>query len=138
MRDFYVFKFRTIHPKTGNIGFFGKWIRILGLDELPQLLNILRGEMNYVGPRPLLENARDVIKDQSLEIRNSVKPGLTGWAQIHGRNSISWQEKFSRDIWYVQNQSLFLDIKILMLTIVKLLRAPWNDMSVHIEHHKPV
>jgi lipopolysaccharide/colanic/teichoic acid biosynthesis glycosyltransferase len=94
-------------------------IRKLSLDELPTLFNVLKDEMSLVGPRPLLEEYREEYSEEQFR-RHDVKPGVTGWAQINGRNSISWEEKFTLDLWYVSNISLRLDFKIILLTMVKL------------------
>lgn len=95
---------------------FGKFLRSTSLDELPELWNVLKGEMSLVGPRPLLIEYLPLYSSKQLR-RHNIKPGITGWAQVNGRNSISWNEKFRLDVWYVDNFSLWLDIKILFLTI---------------------
>jgi lipopolysaccharide/colanic/teichoic acid biosynthesis glycosyltransferase len=97
---------------------FGKFLRSTSLDELPSLLSVLKGDMSLVGPRPLLEEYLPFYSEQQNR-RHEVRPGITGWAQINGRNAISWEEKFELDLWYVENQSLWLDIKILCLTLKK-------------------
>jgi sugar transferase EpsL len=94
---------------------FGRWLRATSLDELPELFNVLRGDMSLVGPRPLLMEYLPRYTERQ-RLRHKVKPGITGWAQVNGRNTISWEEKFEHDIWYVENQSLILDIKIIFLT----------------------
>ena len=99
---------------------FGKFLRSTSLDELPELWNILKGEMSFIGPRPLLMDYLPLYSSEQLR-RHDVKPGVTGWAQINGRNSISWEEKFNLDIWYVDNVSFWLDIKILLITIKKVI-----------------
>ena len=99
---------------------FGKFLRSTSLDELPELWNILKGDMSFVGPRPLLVDYLPLYSSEQLR-RHEVKPGVTGWAQINGRNSISWDEKFILDIWYVDNVSFWLDIKILLITIKKVI-----------------
>jgi len=91
------------------------------LDELPELFNVLKGDMSLVGPRPLLMQYLDRYTPQQAR-RHEVKPGITGWAQVSGRNAITWEEKFNRDVWYVDNRSLWLDTKILILTIWKILK----------------
>ena len=98
----------------------GKVLRSTSIDELPELWNVLIGDMSLVGPRPLLMEYIPLYSDIQFR-RHEVKPGITGWAQINGRNTISWEEKFNLDVWYVDNQSLFLDIKILITTIKKVL-----------------
>ena len=133
---FYIYKFRTMinkFDKNGNIlsdekrlTKFGKFLRSTSLDELPELINVIKGDMSLVGPRPLLlEYLPLYSKRQS--IRHKVKPGITGWAQINGRNAISWNEKFELDVWYVYNLSVGLDIKILWLTLKKVILR--NDIS---------
>jgi len=128
---FIIYKFRTMtdeKDESGNLisdakrlTRFGSFLRRTSLDELPELFNVLKGEMSLVGPRPLLI---DYLPLYSLEQarRHEVKPGITGWAQINGRNSLSWQEKFEMDVWYVDHVSFWLDIKILFLTIWKVLK----------------
>lgn len=96
----------------------GKIIRKLSLDELPQLWNILKGDMSFVGPRPLLPEYLPLYSKEQ-ERRHEVKPGITGWAQVNGRNAISWKQKFEYDLWYIQHQSFILDIKILGMTLTK-------------------
>jgi sugar transferase EpsL len=105
---------------------FGKFLRATSLDELPELWNVLKGEMSLVGPRPLLMQYLELYTPEQAR-RHEVRPGVTGWAQINGRNAISWQQKFSLDVWYVENQSLLLDVKILFLTVLKVIRR--DDIS---------
>tara|TARA_R100000049_G_C1953734_1_gene104308 strand:- start:2093 stop:2710 length:618 start_codon:yes stop_codon:yes gene_type:complete len=100
---------------------FGKLLRASSLDELPELVNVLRGEMSLVGPRPLLMQYLPLYDDFQAR-RHEVRPGITGWAQVSGRNALSWEEKFALDVWYVENQSLWLDLKILWLTVLTVLR----------------
>lgn len=104
----------------------GKFIRSTSLDELPQLFNVLKGEMSFVGPRPLLIEYLDIYNDKQKR-RHNVKPGITGWAQVNGRNAISWKQKFEYDVWYVDNQSFSLDIKILWMTFLKVVKR--SDIS---------
>lgn len=99
---------------------FGKSLRSTSLDELPELWNVLKGDMSFVGPRPLLTQYLPLYSPEQAR-RHDVRPGLTGWAQINGRNAISWDQKFALDIWYVDNQSFFLDMKILLITVKKVL-----------------
>ena len=99
---------------------FGKLLRSTSLDELPSLWNVLKGEMSLVGPRPLLVEYLPLYSSKQAR-RHEVKPGITGWTQVNGRNTISWDEKFDLDVWYVDNQSIWLDIKILFLTIKKVI-----------------
>ena len=129
-KPFYIYKFRTMIDKRDENGNLlpgelrltklGRFLRRYSLDELPQLFNVFRGELSFVGPRPLLMEYLPLYTEEQAR-RHDVKPGITGWAQINGRNSIDWDEKFKLDIWYVTNQSLFLDLKILAITIKKVL-----------------
>ena len=112
-----VFKIKD-DPRITKIG---KFIRKTSLDELPQLFNVLKGDMSLVGPRPLLVDYLQYYNDEQIK-RHNVLPGLTGWAQVNGRNSITWKEKFKLDLWYVNNYSLKLDIKIVFMTIYKVLK----------------
>ncbi|MBJ12670.1 MAG: hypothetical protein CMG62_06280 [Candidatus Marinimicrobia bacterium] len=125
---FKLYKFRTmknivdsngiLKDDISRISSIGKFLRESSLDELPSLVNVLKGEMSLVGPRPLLiEYLQYYNKEQQL--RHNVKPGITGWAQVNGRNSISWEEKFKLDVWYVRNNSLVLDLRILLMTLKK-------------------
>lgn len=99
----------------------GEWLRKTSLDELPELWNVLKGDMSLVGPRPLLVEYLPLYSSWQKR-RHEVRPGITGWAQVNGRNAISWQDKFKLDLWYVENWSIWLDIKILMLTVVRVLQ----------------
>jgi undecaprenyl phosphate N,N'-diacetylbacillosamine 1-phosphate transferase len=105
---------------------FGKTLRSLSLDELPQIFNVLKGEMSFIGPRALLI---EYLPRYNLEQkkRHRVKPGITGWAQVNGRNAISWEKKFELDVWYVENQSFLLDMKIILLTVLKIIKR--SDIS---------
>ena len=125
---FIFFKFRTMldeKDKEGNflseenrITKLGRFLRGLSLDELPSIINVLKGDMSFVGPRPLLMEYLPLYSKDQFS-RHNVKPGITGWAQINGRNSISWEEKFQLDLWYIKNHSFSLDLKILFLTLWK-------------------
>lgn len=108
----------NILPDNERLTSFGKKLRSSSLDELPGLWNVLNGEMSLVGPRPLLVEYLPLYNDRQAR-RHDVRPGITGWAQVNGRNALSWEEKFEFDIWYVENQSIMLDVKILLLTIKK-------------------
>jgi undecaprenyl phosphate N,N'-diacetylbacillosamine 1-phosphate transferase len=129
---FTVIKFRTMNdtrnekaellPDEQRLTWVGKIIRKTSLDELPQLMNVLKGDMSIVGPRPLLMEYLPLYNNDQKR-RHEVKPGITGWAQVNGRNAISWQQKFAYDVWYVDHQSFGLDIKILFLTIAKVFKA---------------
>ena len=128
---FNMYKFRTMTSKCDKGGDllsdsdrltkFGKLLRSTSLDELPGLWNVLKGSMSLVGPRPLLVEYLNLYSEWQSR-RHEVRPGITGWAQVNGRNTISWDEKFELDVWYVDNQSLWLDIKILWLTVKKALK----------------
>lgn len=107
-------------PDELRLSGFGKFLRATSLDELPGLLNVLKGEMSLVGPRPLLPEYLPLYSAEQAK-RHNVKPGITGWAQVNGRNAVSWETKFELDVWYVNNISLMLDIKILLLTVKKVL-----------------
>jgi lipopolysaccharide/colanic/teichoic acid biosynthesis glycosyltransferase len=100
---------------------FGKWLRSTSLDELPELLNVIKGDMSLVGPRPLLMEYLPLYNAEQAR-RHEARPGVTGWAQVNGRNAISWEDKFKYDVWYIDNQSFFLDVKILFLTVKKVLK----------------
>ncbi|GIV35636.1 MAG: hypothetical protein KatS3mg032_0015 [Cyclobacteriaceae bacterium] len=100
----------------------GKWIRKTSLDEFPQLINVLKGEMSLIGPRPLLMEYLPLY-NQRQRLRHEVKPGITGWAQVNGRNTLNWIDRFEHDVWYVENISFILDLKILLLTALKVLKA---------------
>ena len=125
---FYVYKFRTMTdarnekgdllPDEKRLTSFGRLLRKLSLDELPQLWNVLKGDMSFVGPRPLLVEYLPLYNERQA-MRHKVRPGITGWAQVNGRNTISWEHKFEYDVWYVENQSFWLDVKILILTVKK-------------------
>ena len=129
-KPFEMVKFRTMldaHDENGNplpdserMTPFGRFLRSTSLDELPELWNVLKGDMSLVGPRPLAMAYLPLYSAEQAR-RHEVKPGVTGWAQINGRNSITWKKKFEMDVWYVDNQSLMLDIKILLLTVKKVL-----------------
>ena len=108
-------------PDSDRMTSFGKKLRSSSADELPELWNVLKGDMSLVGPRPLLVEYLPLYTSDQAR-RHEVRPGVTGWAQINGRNAISWEEKFALDIWYVDNQSLWLDIKIIWLTILKVIK----------------
>lgn len=115
-------------PDVQRITPFGGWVRKLSIDELPQLFNVLFGQMSLVGPRPLLYKYVSLYSSRQLR-RMEVKPGITGWAQVNGRNSISWTEKFEKDVYYVENVSLILDIKIMWLTVMKVLKREGVNQS---------
>ena len=114
-------------PNDQRVTKVGKFIRKFSIDELPQLFNILKGDMALIGPRPLLKRYLEIYTPEQAR-RHEVRPGLTGWAQVNGRNNISWSEKFKLDVWYVDNCSLWLDIKIVFMTIKNVLAG--KDVSV--------
>jgi sugar transferase EpsL len=130
-KPFSAYKFRTMtnaHDDQGNLlpdeerlTSLGKFLRSTSLDELPAIFNVLKGEMSLVGPRPLLMRYLDRYTPQQAR-RHEVKPGITGWAQVNGRNAITWEQKFALDVWYVDHRSLWLDLKIIALTIWKILK----------------
>lgn len=130
-KEFKIIKFKTMNDKRDEDGNLlpdkerltkiGKYLRKTSLDEIPQLLNVLKGEMSLVGPRPLFVKYLPYYTEQE-KLRHTVLPGITGWAQINGRNNLSWDNKFKLDVFYVNNMSFFLDIKILILTILKVLK----------------
>lgn len=125
---FKMVKFRSMLPMDESrqsdkdrLTAFGRWLRSTSLDELPELWNVLKGDMSLVGPRPLLVQYLPLYSKRQAR-RHGVRPGLTGWAQINGRNALTWKEKFELDVWYVENRSLLLDMKILVLTLFMVLK----------------
>jgi sugar transferase EpsL len=139
-RPFAIFKFRTMTDSVNENGSllpdyrrltpFGIFLRSTSLDELPELFNIIKGEMSFVGPRPLLMQYLNRYSREQAR-RHEVKPGITGWAQVNGRNAISWEQKFEYDVWYVDNQSLRLDLKIIALTIWIILKREGISQPGH-------
>ena len=131
-KPFYLYKFRTMSDEKGidgellsddqRLNALGRVLRKYSLDELPQLLNVVKGELSFVGPRPLLMEYLERYNGEQAR-RHMVKPGITGWAQVNGRNALTWDEKFKLDVWYVDNMSFGLDLKILWITLVKVLKA---------------
>lgn len=130
-KPFNIYKFRTmaeLKDKDGNLlpdelrlGRVGRFLRSFSLDELPQLFNVFKGDLSIVGPRPLLMEYLPLYSERQVR-RHDVRPGITGWAQVNGRNALSWPEKFELDVWYVEHQSFWLDMKIIMMTIQKVFR----------------
>ncbi len=128
---FKIIKFKSMNDKKGADGKLlsdehritkvGQFVRKTSLDEIPQLLNVLKGDMSLIGPRPLLVSYLDLYSPEQKK-RHQIRPGITGWAQVNGRNAISWQKKFEYDVWYVENYSFMLDIKIFWLTLLKVLK----------------
>ncbi|MDQ0114835.1 sugar transferase [Paenibacillus harenae] len=140
-KPFYMYKFRSMTDERDHSGqllpdevrltSFGKLLRKLSLDELPQLWNVVKGDISLVGPRPLLmEYLPLYTQDQAR--RHHVKPGITGWAQVNGRNAISWEEKFELDVWYVDNRSFLLDLKIIALTALKVVKSEGVSSGNHV------
>lgn len=139
-RPFILYKFRTMRDLRGDDGRLlpdemrltrlGRILRSTSLDELPELFNVLRGEMSLVGPRPLLMEYLNRYTPEQAR-RHEVKPGITGWAQVNGRNAITWEEKFKLDVWYVDNWNLGLDLKILGLTLIKVLKREGISAGGH-------
>jgi sugar transferase EpsL len=131
-KPFYVYKFRSMTdekdassqllPDEVRLTTFGKTLRKYSLDELPQLWNVLKGDLSLVGPRPLLMSYLPLYTKEQNK-RHDVKPGITGWAQINGRNAIDWDQKFQLDVWYAENQTFLLDLKILLLTVKKVFKS---------------
>jgi lipopolysaccharide/colanic/teichoic acid biosynthesis glycosyltransferase len=132
LKTFHVIKFKTMRdafdakgeqlPDDHRLTTVGKWVRSTSLDEIPQLISVIKGDMSIVGPRPLLMEYVTLYSKEQIK-RHEVKPGITGWAQINGRNAISWKQKFDYDVWYVKNISFGLDLKILLITIIKVFKA---------------
>ncbi len=139
-RIFRLIKFKTMNDARNETGDLlpdaqrltpvGKFVRATSLDEIPQLLNVIKGNMSLVGPRPLLVEYLPLYSAEQAR-RHEVRPGITGWAQVNGRNSISWKEKFSLDVWYVDHLSFLLDLKIIMMTIIKVFRREDINKSGH-------
>lgn len=144
-KPFYIYKFRTMTnavdhagnllPDEKRITELGRILRKLSVDELPQLLNVIQGELSLVGPRPLLMEYLPLYNLEQSR-RHKVKPGITGWAQVNGRNAISWEEKFKLDVWYVDNQSFGLDIKILWMTALKVIKREGVSQQGHVTMEK--
>jgi sugar transferase EpsL len=138
-KTFMIYKFRTMTVNESpdlapiddsRLTWLGKWLRKFSLDELPQLFNIIKGDLSFVGPRPLLVDFLNFYTPEQAR-RQLVKPGMTGWAQINGRNSLSWEEKFKLDVWYVDNKSWWLDLKIILITLFVVIGAKDVEYSEH-------
>ncbi len=139
-KPFVMYKFRTMRdlrdaegnllPDEARLTPFGRWLRATSLDELPELVNVLRGEMSLVGPRPLLMEYLERYTPEQAR-RHEVKPGITGWAQIHGRNNLSWEERLRLDVWYVDHWNSWLDLKILWRTLWMVLRREGISAQGH-------
>lgn len=144
-REFSIYKFKSMTEKRNSNGYLepdnerltklGKLLRKSSLDELPQLLNIIKGDMSFVGPRPLLTEYLPLYDKTQIK-RHEVLPGITGWAQIKGRNKLSWSEKFDLDLWYIQNQNFFLDLKIMLKTVSKVFKTEDVNQSDDIPMEK--
>ena len=144
-RPFMLFKFRTMQAADSadvdtdmdqhRLTRLGRMLRSTSLDELPELWNILRGDMSIVGPRPLLEEYLPLYNAQQAR-RHEVRPGLTGWAQVHGRNSLDWNKRFELDVWYVDHATLMLDVRVLLKTILQVLRLGETTSSGHATQSK--
>lgn len=138
-KPFTIYKFRTMRVSNdvnlapiddSRLTWFGKWLRKFSLDELPQLFNILKGDLSFVGPRPLLVEFLPLFTPEQAR-RHLVKPGLTGWAQVNGRNALRWDEKFKLDVWYVENKSWWLDLKIILITLFVVIVAKDVEYNEH-------
>ena len=142
---FSIYKFRSMTNEKDENGVLlsdkkrltavGQFIRKTSLDELPQLFNVLKGEMSFVGPRPLLVEYLELYSDEQKK-RHSVTSGITGWAQVNGRNAISWEQKFEYDVWYVENQSFLLDMKIMWMTFMKVINRSGVNSSTSVTMEK--
>jgi sugar transferase EpsL len=140
-RPFTILKFRTMTDARGPSGAllpdvdrlipFGRWLRSMSLDELPEIVSVLRGDMSLVGPRPLLMQYLNRYSREQAR-RHNVRPGITGWAQVNGRNRLSWEEKFELDVWYVDNVSLRLDVQILLRTVRSVMRREGISADLHV------
>jgi sugar transferase EpsL len=140
-KPFYLYKFRTMIEELDENGEplpdhlrltpIGQFLRKYSLDELPQLFNVLKGDISLVGPRPLLMEYLKLYTPEQAR-RHEVKPGITGWAQVNGRNAITWEEKFELDVWYVDNRSFWLDLKILFLTVIKVFKSEGINQDGHV------
>lgn len=142
---FKVVKFKTMNnlkdesgkllPDEKRLTVIGKVVRKTSLDEVPQLLNVIKGDMSLVGPRPLLVEYLPLYSDEQKR-RHEVRPGITGWAQVNGRNAINWEEKFAYDVWYVDHLSFWLDIKIMLLTVLKVFKSEGISATGEVTMHK--
>ena len=140
-KPFTIYKFRTMTderdaegnllPDKERFTLLGRFLRSTSIDELPELWNVIKGEMSLVGPRPLLMHYLNLYTQEQAR-RHLAKPGITGWAQVNGRNAITWEDKFKLDVWYVDNQSLWLDIKILCMTTIKVFKREGVSQKGHV------
>jgi len=139
-KPFFIHKFRTMSSEQDEEGalledkyrstWFGKLLRKLSLDELPQLFNVLRGDLSIVGPRPLLMEYLPLYSITQAR-RHEVPPGITGWAQVNGRNAVSWEDRFELDVWYVDHHSFYLDLKIIIMTMIKVIKREGVSQAGH-------
>ena len=144
-KPFLMLKFRTMTddcdkqgrllPDADRLTPFGQWLRRTSLDELPELWNVVKGDMSLVGPRPLLMEYLPLYTPEQAR-RHRVRPGVTGWAQINGRNAIDWDQKLALDVWYVDHRSMLLDLKIMFLTVLKVFRAENINQAGHVTAEK--
>jgi lipopolysaccharide/colanic/teichoic acid biosynthesis glycosyltransferase len=139
-RFFFIYKFRTMTeerntkgellPDAQRLPSFGKWLRLTSMDELPQLFNVLKGDLSFVGPRPLLVEYLPLYSEEQSR-RHDVKPGITGWAQVNGRNAVDWPKRLAMDVWYVDHRSFLLDLKILWMTMLKVAKREGVSAQGH-------
>ncbi|SJZ81240.1 Sugar transferase involved in LPS biosynthesis (colanic, teichoic acid) [Chitinophaga eiseniae] len=144
-RVFRVIKYKTMNdkkapdgnllPDEARLTAVGKFVRKTSLDEIPQLINVLKGDMSLIGPRPLLVDYLELYSPQQAR-RHEVRPGITGWAQVNGRNAISWTQKFERDVWYVDHLSFQLDVKILFMTVIKVFKSEGISQAGHVSSER--
>lgn len=142
---FRVIKFKTMNDRRNAAGELlpdadrltpvGAFVRKTSLDEIPQLMNVLKGDMSLIGPRPLLVDYLELYSPRQAR-RHEVRPGITGWAQVNGRNAISWKQKFDLDVWYVDHLSLLLDIRILLLTVIKVFKSEGISQQGHVSSER--
>jgi sugar transferase EpsL len=144
-KPFLIYKFRTMEtvynssgeldPDKERMTKFGSWLRQKSLDELPSLWNVFLGDMSIVGPRPLLMEYLDLYTLEQMS-RHNVRPGITGWAQVKGRNSLNWDEKFKLDVWYVKNHNFYLDVKIILMTFISVFKSTGITQDGHVTAEK--
>jgi len=144
-RIFRVIKFKTMNdrkdpqgkllPDSERLTSIGAFVRKTSLDEIPQLINVIKGDMSLIGPRPLLEEYLPLYDSTQMR-RHEVRPGITGWAQVNGRNAISWEQKFNLDVWYVDHMTLLLDIRILFLTVLKVFKSEGINSNTSVTMEK--
>lgn len=144
-RVFRVIKYKTMNdrrdangrllPDEARLTAVGKFVRKTSLDEIPQLINVLKGDMSLIGPRPLLVDYLELYSPRQAR-RHEVRPGITGWAQVNGRNAISWTQKFELDVWYVDHLSFLLDVKILFMTVIKVFKSEGISQAGHVSSER--